>query len=499
MTGGRKARTGAGSIGNIAAIALMLVILVLCSSAVLAGPSLDDFWSLYLSDPNLSFEALAQKRWIQDIHPPIFDAWATLLAKIGLTSIPIGRLATNLPALLLLVYAARAFAKRVPDQSRFYAIFVLLTLSAPGTIAAFGVFRGDFWQMAAFTVQMMLARHIVFVEKDYRGSRDSGLALIGMIATLAAITLDYGGALFGGVLAMATMLLAIGRGLKRWSRFLLVTLFASVGIVMYTISWQAPVWSDTFDLYQNWIEMGDDTATGILVAMLAGTVLHNPLAIAGGYLGRMNWNKHDTAFAVLVGIVLIASLVAVSQVDAQRRLITESNTADIAVLVTALMAATGIKVADRRMWMGAIGAVAVASSLLSLAEIGLDGAWQSGAKKIAKIVRSCPQTRVYAASGWRLDISTRSKAARREERVFALGFKRLGLAHGFMPIMVTPDTPQTATPGPCPTLLWIEQVPARKKPKPLEILKLVGLKGLEKANFAVARTGSGLILKAELR
>jgi hypothetical protein len=158
MKGGRSARTGAGSIGNIAAIALMIVIIVLCASSLLAGPSLEDYWALYLSDPHLSFGALAEKRWIQDIHPPMFDAWATLLSRIGLTSIPIGRLATNLPALVILVYAARRFAKRVPDQARFYAIFVLLTLSAPATITAFGVYRGDFWQIAAFAIQLMLPR-----------------------------------------------------------------------------------------------------------------------------------------------------------------------------------------------------------------------------------------------------------------------------------------------------------------------------------------------------
>jgi hypothetical protein len=320
--------------------------------------------------------------------------------------------------------------------------------------------------------------------------------LIGMLATIAAITLDYGGALFGGILAMATMLLAIGRGLKRWSRFLLATLVISIAAVIYIISWQAPAWSSMFDLYQNWIEMGESSATGILVAMLVSTVVHNPLAIAGGYLGRMNWSKHDTAFAAPVGVALIASLIAVSQVDAQRRLITESNTADIAVLVTALMAAAGIKIADRRIWMAALGGVAVVSSLASLAEIGLDGAWQSAAKKITKIVAGCPETKVFAASGWRLDDGTKSKAAQREERVFALGYKRLGQAHGFTPVMVHPNAPQDATPGRCPTLLWIEQVPQRKKPKPSRIIKATGLQGLDKAKYAIARTQSGLILRA---
>ena len=497
MMGARNVRGGTRSIGNIAAIALMIVIMILAASALLAGPSLEDYWTLYLSDPRLSFSRLVEKRWVQDIHPPLFDAWATMLSGLGMTSIPLARLASNLPALLVLVYAARHFAKRVPDQARYYAIFVLLTLSAPAAIAAFGVYRGDFWQLAAFATQMMLARHIMYVEKDYRSRQDGMLALIGVLATIAAITLDYGGALFGGIVAMATILAAIARGLRRWARFLFAALVLSITAVIYIISWQAPAWSGMFDLYQNWIEMGDSTSSGILLALLFGTILHNPIAIAGGYLGRANWTKHDTAFALLVGAALVASLVAVSQVDAQRRLITASNTADIAVLITALMAAAGIKIADKRMWMGALAGVAILSSLFSLAEIGLDGAWQTGAKKIARVIYSCPQTRVYAASGWRLDDGTGSNAAKREEPVFALGYMRQGHSHGFAPVIIRPDAPATITAGDCPTLLWIEQVPLRKHPKPEKILASAGLLGAKGMKLSTIRTTSGLIISVE--
>lgn len=475
----------------------MIVILVLASSALLAGPDLDDYWTLHLSDPRLSVASLIDERWIQDIHPPMFNAWASLLSRLGLTSIPIARLASNLPVLVILVYAARLFAKRVPEQARFYAIFVLLTLSAPAAIEAFGVYRGDFWQIAAFGIQMMLARHVAYVEKDYRRRQDAGLLVIGTLATIAALTLDYGGALFGGIIAMATVLLALARGLRKWARYLLAALVVAVAAVIYIVSWQAPAWAGVFDLYQNWIEMGNSSATGILIAMLFGTILHNPLAIAGGYLGRENWTKHDTAFAGLVGAALVASLIAVSQVDAQRRLITQSNTADIAVMVTALMATAGNKIADRRIWMAAIGTVAILSSFGSLAAIGLDGAWQTDAKKIARTVAACPSTRVYAASGWRLDEGTGSRAAQHEERVFMLGYSRLGELNGFSPIIVNPDAPRTAAPGRCPTLLWIEQVPERKRPKPAKIVDLTGLQGLAKARLSLERTHSGVIVRAD--
>ena len=485
------------SMGTATPVAMAIICLVLIASALLNGPSLDDYWTVYLSDASHGIAALVDRRWIYDIHPPLFNAWVTTLSILGLHSVALARLVSNLPALLVLLYAARCFTNRLPGQRAYYAIFLLLTLSAPATIDAFGVLRGSFWQLAGFSIQIMLVRHLLFADKDYRARHDGMLALLAAIATILSITLDYGGALFGGILAMAAVLAAIARGLQRWARQLLVMLLISIAAVVYAVSWQAPAWTESFDLYQNWIEMGSLTAGGIISAFLFGTILHNPLAIAGGYLGRKSWTKEDSAFVVIVGAALVAALVAISQIDAQRRLITASNTSDVAVLVTALMAAAGVKIAEQRMWRNAIAIVAVMSAVVALAVIGLGGGWQTGAKKIARTVRECPATRVYAASGWRVDEGSNSAAARREEAVFTLGYQKLSAAHGFSPIILHPGKPVSVTPGPCPTLLWIEQVPRRRTLKPEQIVKAAGLRGIDGRKLGVIRSDSGLILRAE--
>ena len=497
MAGVKKARGAPRSIGRAAPVALAAVCAMLVASALLTGPSLADFWTLFLSDASRGLPALVGSRWLQDIHPPLFNAWATLLSMAGISSVPIARLLSNLPALLILLFTARLFRKRLPEQSAFYIIFLLLMLSAPATITAFGIYRGDFWQLAAFAIQMMLARHVIFVQQDYRASRDGILLLITMLATIVSITLDYGGALFGGIVAMTTVLAAIARGLRRWAQWLFIALAISVTAVVYIISWQAPTWNKMFDLYQNWIEMGDATASGILFGLIFSTLLHNPIAVAGGYLGREHWNKSDSAFVALTGATLVAALIAISQVDAQRRLITDSNTADVAVMITALMAAAGAKIAERRLWMNALAAVAMLSSVVALAVIGLHGGWQTAGKKIARAIHECPTTRAYAASGWRLDDGTRSNAARREEPVFALGYRMVGGAHHFNPPVVRPDKPVRIVPNRCPVLLWIEQVPARKTVSPARIVKAAGLHGLEAARLSVLRTETGLILRAD--
>lgn len=497
MTGEERTRARPRSIGLGAPVAMIVVIVSLAASALLDGASLDDFWTVYLSQSSTGLTKLIGTRWILDIRPPIFDGWATLLDMAGLDSIPIGRLLSNFPAIVVLLLAARAFARRMPDETPFYTIFALLMLSAPAAVHSFGIYRGDFWQLIAFAIQILLARHIMFVQQDYRARRDGMLALFAIPATIAAIMLDYGGALFGGIVAMATMLAAIARGLKRWARSLFIAMALAVTGVVYMISWQAPAWTLHFDQYQNWIEMGASSAGAIIMIGLFGTILHNPVAAAGAYLGRDRWNRIDSGFVILMAVTLAASLVALMQIDAQRRLVTTSNTADISVLVAALMAAAGTKIADHKLWRVALCVVAALSAIVTMTVTGLGGAWQTGAKKIARVVAACPQTQVFAASGWRLEDGSTSRAALREEPVFQFGYTQLAKSYGFPLTIVQSNKPVTVSLGTCPVLLWVEQVPTDRRPKPDKIVQKVGIKGLEGARLSVIRTNTGLILSAQ--
>ncbi|QTH22350.1 hypothetical protein HRJ34_02125 [Rhizorhabdus wittichii] len=497
MMGDMKAGGGRRAGDAAVAVALAIIVTALAAAALLGGPTLDDHWTIYLSDSTRGLAKLVEERWILDIRPPVFDAWATLLHMVGIDSIPLARLISSLPAVVLLVLAVRAFSRRLPDEAPFFAIFLLLVLSTPAAVRAFGVYRGDFWQLAAFAIQILLVRHVLFVQKDYRRKTDAVLALFALPATFAAITIDYGGALFGGIVAMATILAAIARGLRRWARSLLITVALAVATVIAMISWQAGAWAANFDLYQNWIEMSYGSAGAIIAALLFGTILHNPIALAGGYLGREQWSRGDTGFAIIIGAALVAALVAIMQIDAQRRLITFSNSSDVAVLVTALMATAGAKIADRRMWMNALAGVAILSVTVSATVNGSGSGWQSGAKRISRIVAACPQTQVFAVSGWRLDDGSASRAARREEPVFTIGYKRLARSYGFTAIVIPRDRPATAAPGRCPVLLWIERVPSKKRVKPAQVLKAAGLGGLEKARLSLIRGENGLIVRAD--
>ena len=73
--------------------------------------------------------------------------------------------------------------------------------------------------------------------------------------------------------------------------------------------------------------------------------------------------------------------------------------------------------------------------LLALVAVGtvtgpllLQGAkplWEEGARSIEQIVKACPTTRIYAASGWALGPAAKTKAARREDPVFRRAYQVL--------------------------------------------------------------------------
>src|SRR5262245_48485781 len=72
----------------IAGVGVGLILAVAGVDAALRGPWLDEFWSLELSDTRNGLLPLIRDGWLRDAHPPLFNAWATLLGWLGVGSIP---------------------------------------------------------------------------------------------------------------------------------------------------------------------------------------------------------------------------------------------------------------------------------------------------------------------------------------------------------------------------------------------------------------------------
>lgn len=83
-----------------------------------------------------------------------------------MTSIPMARLASNLPAASRMVFAALNFSRRTPEQAGFNAAMLLLSLSLPQSVETFGNDRSSFWQITALATLTLVARHVALTEVD---------------------------------------------------------------------------------------------------------------------------------------------------------------------------------------------------------------------------------------------------------------------------------------------------------------------------------------------
>ena len=478
----------------IAATGLIALLAIASANAALRGPWLDEFWTLHLSDNHDGLAALIRNGWLRDTHPPVFNAWATLLASLGVTSIPAGRLVTNLLAAGLMILAAWRLSRRMPELAGFNAVLLLLTLSLPQTIEAFATYRSYFWQIAALGTLVMVARHVASARADLDLRKDVDLAAIAAIATAASIGLHYVGGLFGGLLSGTIALSACRHGLRRWAALLLAAAALAALFVIASVLLQMPAWAVDFD--HSWIDLPGIEALGVPVVLAATAICTNPVPLAGLWLGRDGRRDSERRFIAIAGGVLVLGIAIVLTAHAFRPIVVERYLLAVPVLVSALMAVPAARFAQAYPLFGLLALVSVAVAAASMAD-AIKPLWREDAQRIAKIVAECPTTRVYAASGWALGPAAETRTARREDPVFARAYRLLANRHGYEVQYIGQGGTAHATPGACPVLLWYEHTPndaERDLPGAVEEAGLTGLQGARLSGF---RSGTGFVVRAD--
>jgi hypothetical protein len=474
--------------------ALAAIILVLTANAALRGPWLDEFWTLELSDHRKGVEVLIGDGWLRDTHPPAFNLWATFLSLIGVTSIPAARIASNLPAAGLMVFAAVHFSRRMPEQAGFYAAMLLLTLSLPQAVDAFGNYRSYFWQIASFATLTLVARHVAFTDADLDIRKDFDLTIIAVLATTGSVVLHYISGLFGGLLVGVIALCACARGHRRWARLVLVTAAISSLLVVAIAMLQAPHWAVDFD--HSWIEGDSLAALGVTLGLVVGAICHNPLPFAGLWLGWRRWAKQESVFlAAMIGILAVGVAIILA-INWFRPIVVARYISPVPVLVCASMAALAVKFAhDWRLFgLLALGAVAVVAGPMMLN--GAKPLWEESARTIARIVADCPTTEVYAASGWAIGPAAATRTARREDPVFQRAYEMLARKYGFGVHFIGQNGVAHVALGRCPVLVWYEHTPNHAEDDP-QIALAAGFKGLEAAQLSTIRSATGFVVRAD--
>jgi len=480
----------------IAAAGVTVILALAVVDAALRGPWLDEFWTLELSDSSRGLAALIREGWLRDAHPPVFNAWATMLASFGITSIPAGRLVSNLLAASLMILAAFRLSRRMPGQAGFAAALLLLTLSLPQAMESFAVYRSYFWQMTAIGTLALVARHVAAAKADLDWRRDLDVAAIAVVATAASIGIHYIGALFGGLLATAIVVCALARGLRRWAILMLSTTMLSSLFILTSIAMQMPSWAAEFD--HSWIDLPGFAALGVLGSLATAPLWLNPVPLAGLWPGAERVRDASLAWFVgMVSIVLAVGMTIVFAVHLVQPIVVERYLFAVPVLACALLAVPAAGIARDRRLFGLLTLVAVAGAARPLIETGIKPLWRENARTIAAIVAACPDTRVYAASGWALGPAAETRMARREDPVFERAYRSLAASEGFAIRFIGQDGSARATPGACPVLLWYEHTPNEAENDVPWAIEAAGFSGLEGARMSVTRSATGLVVRAD--
>jgi hypothetical protein len=480
---------------GITAAAVGLIVTILVVNAALRGPWLDEFWTLQFSDSRDGLRALIRDGWLRDTHPPLFNAWATLLSTLGVGSIAAGRIASNLLAAAAMSLAALRFARRLPDQGGFNAALVLLTLSLPQAMEAFVTYRSYFWQMAATATLAIVARHVASTRRDLGFRADLDIAVIAIVATAASISLHYVGGLFGALLAAAIVLCALARGLRRWAILIFATTALS-GLFMIAMAIaQAPRWA--MELDHSWIDKPFLEAIMVPLALVGTAIWHNPMAFAGLWTDRRRVVESDRFFLVMISGVLAAGILFVLVINAVMPIVIDRYLFAVPVLVGALMAVAAARLIRHRAMFALFALVSAVAVTATLAGTGIKPLWRANAQVIAEIVEQCPTTQVYAASGWALGPAAETLAARREDPVFARAYRSLAEQHGYVVSFIGQNDHVRALPGRCPVLLWIEHTPNEAENDLPAAIHDAGLEGLQEAQLSVHRSGTGFVVRAD--
>jgi len=406
------------------ALCLAAILVVLSANALSQGPWLDEFWTLELSDPRKGLPMLSDG-WLRDTRPPGFNLWATLLSSFGITSIPEARLASNLPAAGLMIWASAEAVRRRPADYSFHVALLLVVLALPQSVEAFANYRSYFWQIAATAMLVMIARHVVMTNTDVDPRRDRGLIVVAILATAGSMALHYVGAIFGGLLVGSVILWAARRRHWRWVGLLFATALITTLCVVAIGLLQARHWA--VDLDHRWIDAQPLAAVlAVPLALIAGTVVNNLVPLAALWPGWRRSSASECGFVALTAVVLTLGLVVVLAIDAIQPIMVDRYLFAVPVLVAGMLAALAARFEPSQGLRLLLALVAVGVMAEPLLMRGAKPLWDEGARTIAKIVKACPSTQVYAGSGWALGPAAETFAARREDPVFQRAYDGTG-------------------------------------------------------------------------
>jgi hypothetical protein len=380
-----------------------LVIVGVVVAAALRGPWLDEFATLWYSDPNLSLATLLDTRWVAESNLPAFYALVRLWSAVAGDDIFVLRLVNLLPFIFLVGWFPWAWFRR-PAHRDFLLAYAVLAFSNRFLTGYFPELRGYCLQYCAEIV--FLGAAWIDSADDRRGPSPFQLAAVALLVAVHQVT-----AIFAVAWVIVLGLADLRRGFTARAAWLggVTTLFLipPVGFMVLQHCHAGAVLSQV-----HWIPATSlPGAITHLLGLFAGGASHNWIGVAAGValligfrLPALPWlaerpSRWELRFCGLllaglglgIAVVLAVNLVTPLLVDRYFSALSAGAICILAILLRRAVAASPSLAA-------LIFANAVLIAGTGIVSAATDTRWNQGARIVDAALAAHPDSLIYVGA-----------------------------------------------------------------------------------------------------
>ncbi|NPD67636.1 hypothetical protein HN018_18305 [Lichenicola cladoniae] len=429
------------------------------AAALTRGPWLDEFWTLWATDPTIPWQQALQERWLTDVHPPAFSAFSRLLAGLLGPEVTIRRLQNLLPLLGLLgafVYAAMEW----PRARRFLATYAVLAFSSYFMTAYLAEYRSYFAQFCFGLVFYGSGYALLSGELELSTTARRVAAGALLVTSVLLVNLHFVTAIVALISLAGLMLAALAFRQRQ-----LAVLFCVAGFLS-TIPLAV---TTMFQLHQLlgrtgghfWIETGVREAVTIVAGSFVKGVGCSLIAVVAAILtlgrraGRPNAGiGRDRQIGLIFAGLAAGSALVLLGINLQTPIIIDRYLVLCSAAMVCGLAILAKDILFDRRW-GFVLLLANAAAFIAVSGLKLvrEPRWNATAELIAGAVTRCPATRVEAFQ------FLYPGTLPNEAAVLSQAYRYLGDRHGFavqaagLATFRPPNSTST-----CGDILWVEHL-----------------------------------------
>lgn len=428
--------------------------------AVWRGGWLDEYWTIWHSDPRLNLVEAYWTRWVRDVsHPPLFYFLSWLFAPLTGESLAARRL-VNLDALLLIGPTAWLCLRDKVGRLQ-QMLFALAMASSPYSIDYFAEHRSYFLGLAAAACMTVTIRQVHVETYGSRSAPRPALAIWLVVIALVTVNLHYTLALIVLTLLGCAFLYQWSRGNRETANWMAAAAALAV-IPLLIFAWlafraQSLPLATKVGFFKGWFNIA--LVVGVAAATNLG-LLARAASVAAAMAKRTDYSAVYGArlsFIAILAIALILLLIAFAGLQVVSSNIIPRLVLGLVPLVIAAVAElAALRPVGRGLFLLVCGNAALVAGATAVYK-GNNPRWEYNVPPMRQALRECPTTDLVALnpmyfmprSHWLWSMSGQADA-------WALGYKLVARENDLPITMLPNQTPYPVRSGRCPTLVWLE-------------------------------------------